>query len=61
MKWTVLILFNFGFKKENEMEDNQEGSLQLISAENYFQDIPMSNIQVLFWNLIDFNILMFQF
>ena len=61
MKWTVLIWFNFGFKKENEMEDNQEGSLQLISAENYFQDIPMSNIQVLFWNLIDFNILMFQF
>ena len=61
MKWTVLIWFNFGFKKENEMEDNQEGSLQLISAENYFQDIPMSNIQFLFWNLIDFNILMFQF
>ena len=61
MKWTVLIWFNFGFKKENEMEDNQKGSLQLISAENYFQDIPMSNIQVLFWNLIDFNILMFQF
>ena len=61
MKWTVLIWFNFGFKKENEMEENQEGSLQLISAENYFQDIPMSNIQVLFWNLIDFNILMFQF
>ena len=45
----------------NEMEDNRDGPLQLISVENYFQHTRMSNIQVLCWNLIDFSILMFQF
>ena len=43
------------------MEDNRDGPLQLIAVENYFQYTRMSNIQVLCWNLIDFNILMFQF
>ena len=57
LKWTVLIWFNFSFQKENEMEGNRDGPLQLISVENYFQHTRMSNC----WNLIDFSILMFQF
>ena len=32
LKWTVLIRFNFGFKRETEMDDSQDGPLQLISV-----------------------------
>ena len=42
------------------MEENRDGSLQLISVENYFQHTRMINIQVLCWNLIGFSILIFQ-
>ena len=36
MEWTVLIKINFSFKKETEMEEDQDGPLQLISVEIIF-------------------------
>ena len=42
LKWTVLIKFNFGFKRETEMEDSQDEPLQLISVRIIF-DIHSGN------------------
>ena len=40
VKWTALIWFNFSFKKENEMEDNQDGPLLLIKRA-FMSALPM--------------------
>ena len=42
LKWTVLIKFNFGFKRETEMEDSRDEPFQLISMEIIF-DIHSGN------------------
>ena len=47
LKWTVLIRFNFGFKRETEMDDSQDGPLQLISVGIIF-DIHRRIIFVVF-------------